>query len=260
MMHRRRFLVALLIVALIPQMACRSTPPAPSVGTLVLREGTATLTVDGKPQIVKVGDRVPVPFGALVKTDKDGKGKVVWGPQIHGLEPDSELRFDAPSADGPEAGVGHVELLRGAATFLLPKAEGDKYSKFQAGCGTIIAAVRGTEFTLALSGSDVKLDVYRGKVALFNRGGGGGRAGPLDPSRPAPPSEGEPIKVVTPEARAIVTNAAPGERSSAPGAGAVPGEPDANGVVTIPVSEGDLKAKRFILDVLRENIKMLPTF
>lgn len=259
MMATRRFLCALLVLSLVPQTACRDSKATAS-GTLMVREGSATIVIAGTPQVVAAQKTAEVPLGAVVKTAPDGRAVVRWGEQLHSLEPDTELRFDAPSPDGSEKGVSKVELVRGLVTFFLPKGEAGKAFKFQAGCGTVVAAVKGTIFRVDGRTRDLNVDVLRGTVALFKRGSAdteGSNAGPAE-RKPAPEPEGEPIAELKPAARGIVPDAGP---SAARSPEARSGTPDAKGVVSVPVNEKDVEAQVFILKVLvEENNRVIDQF
>jgi ferric-dicitrate binding protein FerR (iron transport regulator) len=222
MMDTRRFLCALLILALVPQTACRESSKAPASGTLMVREGSATIVIAGQSQVVAAQKTAAVPLGAVVKTAPGGRGVVKWGDQLHSLEPDTELRFDAPASDGSEKGVSKVELVRGLVTFFLPKGEASKPYKFQAGCGTIVAAVKGTIFRVDARARDLGVQVLAGAVSLFRRDGPG--------AEPA----GDPVLEVTPDKRAIVPDG---------GAGAP---------VAVPVNPKDVDADLFMLKALVE--------
>jgi hypothetical protein len=175
MMSTRRFLVALLILALVPQQACRTSSSADAnKGSLKVHSGTVTVEQGGKTETVSKGGSLALTAGAVLKTDAEGVAMVSWGKQSHVLHENGELRFDK-LAETPAGGVRAVSLVKGMAAFFLPKGEPESDYKFQAATHTIVAAVKGTAFRMfaRTESAPAKVDVMRGEVDVVKRAGDG---------------------------------------------------------------------------------------
>lgn len=169
MMYRRGFLALFLILLLGPLTACRDTGGSSALGSMRVVTGTCKLTFKTETKVVSANEKAPVPMGALLETDATGVAVVTWGKTSQILQKNTRLTFVAESKI-PGYGVGKVELLKGVASFLLPKTETPDF-KFQASCHSIVAAVKGTAFDMSADGDDgpVTIQVTSGTVSVFDR-------------------------------------------------------------------------------------------
>lgn len=172
-MYGRRFLVALLILLLGPLQACRTANESSAGdGTLRVVNGTCKVTFKTETKTINAGASVPISMGAMLETDANGTAVVNWGQTSQILQKSTTLTFLATSKT-PGYGVSKVELLKGVASFFLPKADSPEF-KFQASSHSIVAAVKGTMFQMTVDAGDdsARVETMRGTVFVFARSDG----------------------------------------------------------------------------------------
>ena len=173
MMYRRRFLVALLILLLGPLQACKTANEvSQGDGTLRVVNGTCKVTFKTETKTINAGASVPIQMGAMLETDANGTAVVNWGKTSQILQKNTTLTFVAGSTI-PDYGVGKVELLKGVASFFLPKSDTPEF-KFQASSHSIVAAVKGTMFQMTADEKDASatVETMKGTVFVFQRSDG----------------------------------------------------------------------------------------
>lgn len=125
-------------------------------GSLEIVRGTETIAVAaGQSQELQVGD--------TLRTAADGEAVIVSGPHVQVIGPDSETKLEG--ADEETGRPSKMSLLKGFATYLFPPAN-DKKVRFEASTSTVVAAVRGTIFQVKIEGTESRVSVVRGEVAV----------------------------------------------------------------------------------------------
>lgn len=100
--------------------------------------------------------------GDRVVTGPGGEAVITWGGQVHVMSERSELGFDAMRDGSPALGPTEVSLLKGSASFFLPRSTPPR--RFQVRTKSLIAGVKGTVFTVAETASGSRVTVLRGEV------------------------------------------------------------------------------------------------
>ena len=180
-----------LAACLLPVIACGRAGQDVDVGYVRVLSGKVTVTHAGQSKDYTGDVKVPVVAGDVIATGADSEAVVNAAQQRHLLRANSELKLDlAASATG--GGANRVSVLRGLVTFWLPPAKEQKTYKFQASTGTVVAAVRGTTFSVEVDGTDTKVYVASGFVDLFGPGtsvvGGVAADGSAVPTADPPPA------------------------------------------------------------------------
>jgi hypothetical protein len=101
---------------------------------------------------VMAGDTVTIPDGYVgtMSFDSGGYATLQAGASQTLSCPRGEMRMS--------------ERIRGIISFFFPRGEAKKDYKFQAGTGTIIAAIKGTQFVIDARGSEHSIYVFEGVV------------------------------------------------------------------------------------------------
>ncbi|MBI3893206.1 MAG: FecR domain-containing protein [Candidatus Wallbacteria bacterium] len=156
--------VALLVLA---GAGCRGSAH-PAAGRVFAVKGAVEVVHAGAKTTLSPKQVAPLSPGDGVRVGEQAEALVECAGHVSYLRERSELVFRAPPPESPGGPPMRVELLRGVATFLVPRAEKPRDYRFEAVTGTVIAAVKGTEFTLEVTDDETRLSVFKGVVELLS--------------------------------------------------------------------------------------------
>jgi len=167
MIYNRTFCVApaLLALSIVFQWGCGGSEP---VGEIQVLKGSAVVSQGSNHTRLTTDKRLPIHLGDTVATETESEAVVRSGQEVQYLRASTEIRFDSASVGGPAKGAGCVTLLKGMAWFLLPKSEPKAY-KFQVSVGNVIAAVKGTAFSLETTSDGMNINTLRGEVDIISK-------------------------------------------------------------------------------------------
>jgi len=170
---RRPVVGSLLSVALFTAIwsGCGRAPsesPERSIAQLQVIRGTVSVVKNGRES--SIGSTAVHELAAtdVIRTHAGSEAVVLLGGEAHVVGENSEYRIDAhsPRTNGA-GGETRVSVIKGLTTFFLPISR--KGHRFQAMADTVVAAAKGTIFSLEYRDGRARVTVLRGLVDLLLR-------------------------------------------------------------------------------------------
>jgi hypothetical protein len=155
-----------LAIAVLAAGGCsKSETPAAARGFAV--HGTVTLTHLGKSMTLTEKQSAPLHAGDSVAAGAASEAVIESAGHVTYLRENGHLMLVSPAPRAREDAPMRVELFRGLATFLVPRAEKPADYRFEAVTNSVVAAVKGTRFTVEATADRTRIAVTSGSVDLL---------------------------------------------------------------------------------------------